>query len=368
MAPLVGIVTTVGCPHCKRAKAALKKERVAYEEADLATARDVLAKVKETTGQTTVPQVPLQSYLHYTLSVAANLLDSQRDSLQMSTLSRCSECIYILSLATVESWHTVHVFIGTDFVGGASQLVEIIEKGELSDRLAAAAGKPAFPDSIAQLVAMHAKEAKSDNVINPELLKLKPLLKEKVARVKCVNSRPPWCYSILLQRACNVMCSCGYVSVLWTLSLSVTALTERCRVGKSSLSGVKREALEDFLAAEQSSFTVDDLLESRLVAPMPGNSAVYVITDDARAQPLKLGQPLNCHIEWHGPARSAVEVSGDLRARILALYDSYLSADGKGVDYGNMKGDPQFDAYVDATVELTKVDLSDMGREGMFGV
>lgn len=61
MTAKVGVVTTSGCPHCKRAKAALKEKGVEYAEADLGKARDILAKVKETTGQSTVPQVRLAS-------------------------------------------------------------------------------------------------------------------------------------------------------------------------------------------------------------------------------------------------------------------------------------------------------------------
>jgi glutaredoxin len=57
MTAAVGVVTTIGCPYCKKAKAALKERGVEFAEADLGSARDVLAKVKETTGQTTVPQV-----------------------------------------------------------------------------------------------------------------------------------------------------------------------------------------------------------------------------------------------------------------------------------------------------------------------
>lgn len=53
----VGIVTTVGCPHCKRAKAALSEKKISYEEAELSGARDVLGRVKEFTGSRTVPQV-----------------------------------------------------------------------------------------------------------------------------------------------------------------------------------------------------------------------------------------------------------------------------------------------------------------------
>ena len=53
----VGVVSTTGCPHCKRAKGALKDKGIEYAEADLGTARDVLKEVKESTGQSTVPQV-----------------------------------------------------------------------------------------------------------------------------------------------------------------------------------------------------------------------------------------------------------------------------------------------------------------------
>lgn len=134
------------------------------------------------------------------------------------------------------------------------------------------------------------------------------------------------------------------------------------RVGSSS--GVKKDALEIFLKGEAPTFTIEKLLEARLIAPMAGSSDTYTLTDDARALPLKLGNPLNCHVEWYGTARSAVDVSGELRARILELYDAYLAQDGKAVDYEGMRGDARFDAYVDATVELTKVDLSQMSRNG----
>jgi glutaredoxin len=57
MTASVGVVTTIGCPYCKKAKAALRDKGVEYQEAELGRARDVLAKVKETTGKGTVPQV-----------------------------------------------------------------------------------------------------------------------------------------------------------------------------------------------------------------------------------------------------------------------------------------------------------------------
>ena len=57
MVAQVGVVTTIGCPYCKKAKQALKDQGVQYDEAELGSARDVLKQVKETTGQGTVPQV-----------------------------------------------------------------------------------------------------------------------------------------------------------------------------------------------------------------------------------------------------------------------------------------------------------------------
>lgn len=111
--------------------------------------------------------------------------------------------------------------------------------------------------------------------------------------------------------------------------------------------------------------TVEKLLLARVIAPIPDAPAPsYQLTDDARPAELPTGEPLNCHIEWYGEARSAVDVSGDLRGRILELYDAYLAPDGKAVDYAGMSGDARFNAYVDATVELTKVDVSQLQRDG----
>lgn len=113
--------------------------------------------------------------------------------------------------------------------------------------------------------------------------------------------------------------------------------------------------------------TVEKLLLSRVIAPITGApTPSYRLTDDARPAELPTGKPLNCHIEWYGDARSAVDVSGDLRGRILELYDAYLAPDGKAVDYDGMKGDERFDAYVDATVELNKVDVSQLSRDGVL--
>lgn len=57
------------------------------------------------------------------------------------------------------------------------------------------------------------------------------------------------------------------------------------------------------------------------------------------------------------------QVAEDLRSRILALYDKHLASDGRAVDYKGLAGDPEFSAFVDATAELQKVDMSSLSRE-----
>ena len=69
--------------------------------------------------------------------------------------------------------------------------------------------------------------------------------------------------------------------------------------------------------------------------------------------------PLNSHYQWPiTPARSAIQVSAQLRQMILNLYDVYMTPDGKKVYYKAMAKDPAFRRYVDAAAELQKVDLA----------
>lgn len=81
----------------------------------------------------------------------------------------------------------------------------------------------------------------------------------------------------------------------------------------------------------------------------------YRLRSDApRAVPW--GAALNTAYWWGpAPARPAEVVAEELRGRILALYDKYLSADGKSVQYKALRADPAFWEYVDATAELQRV-------------
>ncbi|GIL48823.1 hypothetical protein Vafri_5253 [Volvox africanus] len=78
------------------------------------------------------------------------------------------------------------------------------------------------------------------------------------------------------------------------------------------------------------------------------------------------GEALNTQFWWQGPARPANEVANDLRQLILELYDKHLSPDGRSVSYGAIRSDPRFNAFVAATAELQKVDLSHLSREELM--
>ena len=72
---------------------------------------------------------------------------------------------------------------------------------------------------------------------------------------------------------------------------------------------------------------------------------------------------LCCCCDRFGPARSPTDISKGLRAVILRLYDKHLASDGKALDYEALKSDPVFKTYVNATAELQKADVSQLGRE-----
>jgi len=93
----------------------------------------------------------------------------------------------------------------------------------------------------------------------------------------------------------------------------------------------------------------------------------YRLRSDA-PRDLPWGTALNTAYWWGpAPARPADVVAEDLRGRILALYDKYLSGDGRAVRYKALKQDPAFWEYVDATAELQKVGRSCGCNHGCWG-
>jgi hypothetical protein len=54
----------------------------------------------------------------------------------------------------------VQIFVGGEFVGGASELSNLIETGELANMLSNTQGRQAFPSKIADLVKNHTPSSK----------------------------------------------------------------------------------------------------------------------------------------------------------------------------------------------------------------
>ncbi|XP_031549993.1 uncharacterized protein LOC116287451 [Actinia tenebrosa] len=94
---------------------------------------------------------------------------------------------------------------------------------------------------------------------------------------------------------------------------------------------------------EEKGFTDDDTL--------------YRFLEDDESNALNTGMGSLCE------PRPAHEVGEMLRHLILELYDSYLSSDGKGVDYTAMSDSSQFQDYVKHTAELQRVQVEGATRE-----
>ena len=146
------------------------------------------------------------------------------------------------------------------------------------------------------------------------------------------------------------------------------------------------QALADWLQQHSSSqgsrqaaaTTAQQLLELNLitaVSPQQPTLAEAKFSDDAThwyrlrsdaPRNVRWGVALNTTYWWSPAAavRPAEVVAEELRGRILALYDKYLSPDGKGVRYSALRQDPAFWEYVDATAELQRVSMAHSGYSG----
>ena len=83
-----------------------------------------------------------------------------------------------------------------------------------------------------------------------------------------------------------------------------------------------------------------------------------------RADAPKLGcAPLNAGELFVGDACDAKTVIEDVRRRVSALYDDFLSDDGRVFDYRGAAESAAFKAFVDATHELQRVHLNGMNRD-----
>ena len=131
----VAVLTTSGCPHCKRAKDALRAQGVGFEEVDLSTSLELLREVKALTGQGTVPQVRCLS--------------------GCGRVQACTRLHWVISRRTAPiapCSSLAQIFIAGEFIGGVSDLLKIIDDGDLDARLTTRQGQSALPFHIAEAV------------------------------------------------------------------------------------------------------------------------------------------------------------------------------------------------------------------------
>ena len=85
------------------------------------------------------------------------------------------------------------------------------------------------------------------------------------------------------------------------------------------------------------------------------------------AQSTEASTTLNLAFPWPLTAerRDALTIASELRMRLEDVYASYLSADGRRLDYAGIKESVGFRALVDATCELQTCDLSQLSRDAL---
>eukprot|EP00775_Hariotina_reticulata_P010520 gene10520-10680_t len=289
------VFTTTGCPYCKKAKEALKEQRIPYQDVDVSGNAEVRAVLREATGQRTVPQV----------------------------------------------------FANGVLVGGSEELVKQIGDGSLARLLAQPASSTVLPERLAKAVQAASTQASSSTSSAQQI--------------------PP-----------------DLQQVLERLADPSTGVSRRQQPqGSAPAAAFTGRALLDWLTKHNDRAaalaTAQQLLAANAITLLadkqPAAASVQIIDDEAHWYRLRSQAPrsvawgaaLNTQY-WWGPAaaRPAEVVAEDLRARILALYDKYLTANGKAVRYKALKQDPEFWSYVDATAELQRVDLSPLSREALM--
>ena len=84
--------------------------------------------------------------------------------------------------------------------------------------------------------------------------------------------------------------------------------------------------------------------------------AVYQLGSGVNSNALNADQVNNC------AQRKAGDVAEDLRKLILQIFATFLSNDGRKVDYNGIRESPMFDTYKSMARELQRVDIKEFSR------
>ncbi|CEG01687.1 Domain of unknown function DUF547 [Ostreococcus tauri] len=318
-APRVCVVGTTSCPHCKRAKAALEAKNIAYEEISVDGDGDLRAVSSALAGFRSVPQV-------YVGGVIYGGADDTCDGLKSGEFER------LVREAEIEAR------------GGAP--------GKLRDAADARTAGRELPEPVPPAPAARSSW-------------LTQLVKESETSSSGKTSA---------KEVANEMAK---------EDGGVTRSTRRRFGGLSSgpFGLVKthvgtftpREAVDWMIANKKAETTEDavrlgeEMVLERLIQDVDA-AAPFVLDGDAlfrfRSEAPSLGcAPLNCAKLYVGESRDAKSVVEDVRNRILKLYDEFLSADGRAVDYAGLRASAGFKDFVESSEELQRVNLNALSRE-----
>ena len=318
--PPVTVVGTSSCPHCKRAKAALREAGIEFDEISVdgdGALRDASSALA---GFRSVPQV----------------------------------------------------YVGGVIWGGADDTCAGLASGAFEARARAAMMEGAGGAPAALRDAARARDAEQDAADAVEL------------RAPSGGSGSSWLTTLVKESKEREGVSARDVAgEMAARGTGVTRSTRRRFGGVSSgpFGIVKthegtftaREAV-DWMLKNGKAKTEDEavrlgaeMVRERLIQDVDA-SAPFALDGDAlfrfRSDAPALGcAPLNCAKLYVGESREAKVVVEDVRNRILKLYDEFLSADGRAVDYKGLRESAGFAEFVDASEELQRVNLNALSRE-----
>lgn len=82
-----------------------------------------------------------------------------------------------------------------------------------------------------------------------------------------------------------------------------------------------------------------------------------------RADDSDVTTTLNTLRQFEGEARAAAEVAEQLRAHISAVYNKFVTANGRGVYYAVLPSSPEFQQFVEATEELQRAEIGTLTND-----
>jgi hypothetical protein len=238
------------------------------------------------------------------------------------------------------------VFANGVLVGGSDDLLKLMADGSFAKLLAEPARSSVLPEQLAKAVLAASTQGSSSA---GSAQHLPPELQQILERLADISTGPPRCQQP--QGLAPAAAFTGRALIDWITQYksshaSGAAINDRAAALATA---------QQLLAANAVTLLADQQPEAASMQVIDDEAHWYRLRSEA-PRTVSWGAALNTHYWWGpAPARPAEVVAEDLRGRILALYDKYLSADGKAVRYKALKQDPEFWSYVDATAELQRV-------------